>query len=102
MIRVVEVGLSNNDVAASGARRMPDSRLRDHDSNMKLNVEGAFGGGRCMASRDGPWPYAGKIVMRVCKGRKGERGWRLVEGGNSSSDYDGGGGRLWWWWLWMR
>ena len=78
MIRVVEVGLSNNDVAASGARRMPDSRLRDHDSNMKLNVEGAFGGGRCMASRDGPWPYAGKIVYESVQRAQG--GKRMAVG----------------------
>ena len=37
-----ENGLSNDDVAASGARRMPDPRLRDHDPDKKLNVEGAL------------------------------------------------------------
>lgn len=58
--------MSNNDVAASGARRMPDPRLRDLDSDMKLNVEVVFGGGCCMDGEQGcgRWPCAGKVIMR--------------------------------------
>ena len=43
-------GLSNNDVAASGegTRSVPDHRVRDHDSDKKFKMEGAFGGGGCL------------------------------------------------------
>ena len=37
-----ESGLSNDDVAVSGARWLPDHRLRDHDPNKKLNMEVAL------------------------------------------------------------
>ena len=48
--------LSDNDVAASGARGMPNHQLRDHDSDKKLNVEGAFGG--CCSCGEQGWSVA--------------------------------------------
>lgn len=40
-----ESGLSNDDVAASGARRLPDHRSREHDPDKKSNVVRALGCG---------------------------------------------------------
>ena len=56
-----ESRLSNNDVAAWGARRVPDHRLRDHDPDKKLNVEGAL---VCrVASRDDTRSCAGGVTL---------------------------------------
>ena len=55
--------MSNNDVAASGegARRVPDRRLQDHDSDKKFTVQRAFGGG-CLL-----------LLLLSC----GEQGWSV-------------------------
>ena len=57
-----ESGLSNDDVAASGARRLPDHRLRDHDPDKKLIVEGALVCRCRVARRDGRQSCAGKVI----------------------------------------
>ena len=74
--------LSNDDVAASGARRLPDRRLRDHDADKKLNVEVALGCGIVcrMASRGGPPSCAGNVIKGKRAAREIEddgRGWLL-------------------------
>ncbi len=75
--------LSNNDVAASEARRVPDHRLRDHDPDKKLNVEGAL---VCrVASRDCPWCGAGSVMRGKRPARESVRGM--------GEEDDGGSGR---------